>query len=217
MKNLNLFVKAILAGVYIALAGAVYLITTGSIPGVIGFVLGGILFSIGLLTIVVKDYYLYTGKVGYLLPYEKNKGIDVVAITLLGNAIGIIFIGLVMNIAKIPGLEEAAKYTVNKKFGNLWYESLVLSFFCGILMYTAVDGYNKMKDSLAKVLIVFLSVVVFLVMGFDHSVANMAYLIYAKEFSFKILGLLLIMVIGNGLGGVTINLLHSVIDKTKKQ
>lgn len=216
MKNLNLFVKAVLAGVYIAIAGAVYLITSYSITGVIGMIIGGLLFSIGLLTIVVKDYYLYTGKVGYLLPYDSNKGIKVVGITLLGNIVGIVTIALIMNIIKVVNLEEFAIKAVNSKFSNPWYVSLVSAFFCGILMYTAVDGYNKMKDSFAKVLIVFLSVIVFLVMCFDHSIANMAYLVYAKQFSWKILGLLLIMIIGNGLGGITMNLLHTVVDKTNK-
>lgn len=217
MKNyLNVFVKAILAGLYIAIAAAVYLLTSNSINGLVGTIIGGILFSIGLLTICAKGYYLYTGKVGYLLPYEKDFNINVILITILGNALGIIVFGLILNIVKIPMLESYADLTIISKFGNKWYVSLASSIFCGILMYTAVDGYSKIKDSLSKVLIVFLSVVVFLSLGLDHSIANIAYLIYAKEFSLKILGLLVVMVIGNGIGAVVMNMLHTSINKLEK-
>lgn len=215
-RYLNLFTKAVLAGIYIAIAGAVYLVVSNSIGGAVGTVVGATLFSIGLLTICVKGYYLYTGKVGYLLPYDKEMDITVILTTILGNMFGIVVMGLLMNIINIPGLEINAKLAIVNKFGNTWYVSLVSSFFCGMLMYTGVDGYGKMKDNLAKVLIVFLSVIVFLSLGFDHSIANIAYLIYAKEFSFKILGLLIVMIIGNGLGAVMLNMLHTLVDKTKK-
>jgi len=53
----------------------------------------------------------------------------------------------------------------------------------------------------------------FLLAGFEHSIANMGYLIFAKEFSFKVLGYLALMILGNGIGAVTINLIHTKIDK----
>lgn len=218
--NLTVFIKAILSGVYIAIAAAVYLVATINIPGLAGTIVGGVLFCIGLLTIVAKDYYLYTGKVGYLLPYTKEKGINVVATTLVGNAIGIITMGILFNIAKIPGLNQSAVNAANLKFSKAWYVSLVLAFFCGIMMYTAVDGYFKIKDGLAKVLIVFLSVVVFLVLSFEHSIANILYLTVAfptRGLSFKDLGMLVIMIIGNGLGGVFMNLLHTSLEKVNNK
>lgn len=216
-KYLNVFLKAVLAGAYIAIAGAVYLIVSNSFVGVVGSIVGGVLFSLGLLTICARGYYLYTGKVGYLLPYEKEYNIQVILTTILGNIVGILFIGLIINFSKLNGLELYARHAVLSKFSKPWYVSLGLSFLCGMLMYTAVDGYSKIKDGFAKVLLVFLSVVVFLVLGFDHSIANIAYLLFAKEFSFKILGLLIVMIIGNGLGAVFLNLIHSNIKKIEEE
>ena len=60
MKNL---VLAILAGICIALGGTVFLRLVGTFPG--ANVVGALLFTVGLFTIVVKGFYLYTGKICY--------------------------------------------------------------------------------------------------------------------------------------------------------
>jgi len=205
VKKENIFSKAIMSGVYVTFVAVVYLFTleaTGS------KLIGGLLFSFALLIIVGREYYLYTGKIGYLLPYKEGS-LKMILTTLLGNLIGIVITGSLILIANGSNISEIALEQVELKFNNkLWHETLILAFFCGVLMFTAVDGYKRIEDKLIKVLVVILSVVVFLLAGFEHSIANFAYLVLAKKFSFRIFVYLIGMLLGNALGAITFNLIH---------
>lgn len=205
MKKENIFSKAIMSGVYVTFVAVVYLITLNATGNNL---IGGLLFSFALLIIVGRDYYLYTGKIGYLLPYKEGS-LKMIFKTLLGNLIGIAVTGGLILIANGTNITTIALEQVELKFNNkLWHETLILAFFCGILMFTAVDGYKRIEDKIIKVLDVILSVVIFLLAGFEHSIANFAYLVLAKSFSFKIFLYLVGMLLGNALGAITFNLIH---------
>ena len=213
MKKENIFSKAIMSGVYVTFVAVVYLFTLNATGSKL---IGGLLFSFALLIIVGRDYYLYTGKIGYLLPY-KDGSLKMILKTLLGNIIGIIITGSLILIANGTNITEIALEQVKLKFTDKqWHETLILSFFCGILMFTAVDGYKKIEDNIIKVLIVILSVVIFLLAGFEHSIANFAYLVLAKKFSFKIFIYLIGMLLGNALGAITFNLIHNKFEQDTK-
>ena len=78
------FIKSILAGICIGIAGTVYLALGGG-P------VAAILFSIGLIAIVLLDYNLYTGKIGYIQSY---KDVPTMILIILGNFIGCLMVGL---------------------------------------------------------------------------------------------------------------------------
>ena len=59
------FLNAVLAGVFIGIAGTVYLAVPVSI-------VGAFLFGFGLLTILCNSFKLFTGAVGYLASQGKN-------------------------------------------------------------------------------------------------------------------------------------------------
>ena len=82
----------------------------------------------------------------------------------------------------------------------------ILSICCGLLMYLAVNGYKVVKDNIGRYLSVFLGVIVFILCGFEHSIANMYYFSVANMWTLKTCEYLLIMIIGNGIGGVLIPL-----------
>ncbi len=89
---------------------------------------------------------------------------------------------------------------------------LILSFFCGILMYLAVNTYKEVKD-IGKYLAVFLGVIVFILCGFEHCIANMYYFSVSSTWSLNTLLYLIVMVLGNCLGGILIPLCNKVIKK----
>lgn len=64
----NEFIKAIFAGIMIGIACLTSIGAGGSFPG-------AILFSIGLMIIVLRGYNLYTGKIGYIKSYKKFQNI----------------------------------------------------------------------------------------------------------------------------------------------
>ncbi len=199
-KN-SIFAKACLAGLFIGIAGLIYLSVENK-------VIGAILFSFGLLMVVTKGYYLYTGKVGYLLPYTKGYLI-VLLKTLLGNIVGIGFVGLLFRFAGIQSVIDAAETLSLAKLDHLWYETLILAVFCGMMMYVGVQGYKAMKLDIMKVLIVILAVTIFILSKFEHSIANMLYFFLGNTWSLQAILFTGLWIVGNGIGAVILNLLES--------
>ncbi|MFA5478167.1 MAG: formate/nitrite transporter family protein [Bacteroidales bacterium] len=199
-KN-SIFAKACLAGLFIGIAGLIYLSVDNK-------VIGAILFSFGLLMVVTKGYYLYTGKVGYLLPYTKGYLIILLK-TLLGNIVGIGFVGLLFRFAGIQSVIDAAETLSLAKLDHLWYETLILAVFCGMMMYVGVQGYKAMKLDIMKVLIVILAVTIFILSKFEHSIANMLYFFLGNTWSLQAILFTGLWIAGNGIGAVILNLLES--------
>lgn len=200
--------KSILAGIVIAIGGTIYLSIDNKI-------LGSVFFTIGLFTVVVYSLNLYTGKIGYLVNNFNIKYIKELIITLIGNFIGTFFVGFILKFTRIYSLiNEKAKVIVDIKLNDNILSILILSFFCGILMFLAVNGYKTLKDS-GKYLAVFLSVIVFILCGFEHCIANMYYFTIANSYNLVALKYLLIMILGNSIGGVLIPIFNLFIDSEK--
>ena len=67
MSHIRVLINAVLAGIFIGLAGTVYL----SVPNKFA---GAFLFGFGLLTIVCCSFKLYTGAIGYLVNQGRKAG-----------------------------------------------------------------------------------------------------------------------------------------------
>lgn len=203
MKNLKIIYKSILAGILIGLAGNVYLSLYNT-----NYILGAFLFSFALMVIVTLEYNLYTGKVGYLIQNKITYIIDLLFI-ILGNFIGILFIVLIIFVSNHSDIFSIANDLVIKKLNYSPYQVLGLSILCGMLMYLGVEGYRRIDNVVSKVVVVIMAVVIFILSGLEHSVANMFYFLIAKSFSFKTLFYLIIMLIGNGIGANLLNFLET--------
>lgn len=203
MKN---FIKSVLAGIMIGIGGTIYLSIDNKI-------VGASLFGIGLFMIVIYGFNLYTGKIGYLVDNFNFKYIKMLVITLIGNFIGTFFVGYILKFTRIYSLiHDKAKLLVNVKLDDSLISILILAFFCGILMYLAVNTYKENKD-ISKYLGVFLGVIVFILCGFEHCIANMYYFSVANIWNLNTLLYLLIMILGNSLGGMLVPLCNKVIKK----
>ncbi len=66
---------------------------------------------------------------------------------------------------------NTASYKVNLDFTN----ALVLGILCNILVCFAVLALNKAKDNVGKLAGLYLPIFLFVVSGFEHSIANMFY------------------------------------------
>ena len=199
-------VKSIIAGVMIGIGGTVYLSVENK-------VVGSVLFAIGLFAIVVYGFNLYTGKIGYLVTNFNFKYIKELVITLVGNFIGTFFVGFILRYTRIYSLiSEKAKALVDIKLDDNIISILILSFFCGILMYFAVNGYKELKD-VGRYIAIFLGVIVFILCGFEHCVANMYYFSVSSSWCLNGFLDLLIMILGNSLGGMLIPLCDKIIKK----
>ena len=179
----QMFVKSIYAGFMIGLGGIVYL-------SVEDRVVGSLLFSFGLLTIVTQGFCLYTGKIGFV---KELKELLHMAVIIVGNYIGTFLAACSMKAVR-PDMGSLG--LVQKKLDNDVFDVFILSAFCGVMMYLAIDNYNKSKN----ILFIIAPVMIFILSGFEHSVANMFYFHFAGAYSFKAFGYLIVMLAGNGIG-----------------
>lgn len=200
MTKERILLNAVMAGLFIGLAGLIYLSVENK-------VIGAVLFSFGLLMVVSKGYFLYTGKVGYLIPYEKGY-VWLLVKTFMGNVIGIGLVGLIYQFSgKSDVIDQAALLSLTK-LESTWYQTLILAIFCGMLMYVAVQGYKVMKLDLMKVLVVIFAVTIFILSKFEHSVANLLYFFIGGTWSIKAIFYILLWVLGNGIGAVSLNIIE---------
>ncbi len=178
-------IRAFLAGMAISIGGCVYMACD------VKWV-GAILFSVGLLTVVAFGFDLYTGKIGYAVEKPPSYMKDILVI-IVGNFIGCLMVGLMMPY-------DAAVTAVDAKLSVEWYRVVFKGVMCGILMFIAVDFYKQRKSFLA----IFFCVPVFILAGFEHSIADMFYFVSANVFTLDALVFIVLVIIGNGIGGMLI-------------
>lgn len=195
MKNiLKWLIKGIYAGVLIGMGGVCFLAIDNKI-------VGSFLFSLGLLTVCMYQYNLYTGKVGYVIN-NKLTYIAELLISLLGNFIGAFLVGFLIRLTRFNSYIVKAQDLVDKKLNDNLLSIFILAIFCGILMYIAVNNFKTVKDSIGKYIGIFLCVMAFILCGFEHCIANAFYFSIAGVFSLKVLLYILIMVLGNSVGSI---------------
>ena len=188
------FLRAILAGIAIGLGGCIFM---GMVTSEYKWV-GAILFSIGLFTVFTFRLDLYTGKVGYAVENKPSYLVDLVVI-ILGNFVGALIIGQM-----IPMPEAAEVLIVDAKLGGDidWWRVFCKGVFCGMLMFIAADYYKTQKKYLAT----FVCVPVFILAGFEHSIADMFYFCASGTFTLDAFLFILMVIVGNAVGGILIPL-----------
>ena len=153
---------------------------------------------------------LYTGKVGYVI-YEKPKYLITVLMSLIGNYIGTFVVGLLVKLTRLDIIDKA-RVISNIKLNDSLISIFVLSIFCGMLMFIAVNNYKNGKDTIIKYLSIIMCVMVFILSGFEHSIANMGYFLISGIYTLKSYIYILVMVLGNAAGAILV----SVYDKYLK-
>lgn len=173
MKILKDFVSAFLAGVMISLGGAVYLACENKI-------VGAIMFSVGLTVILIFSFLLFTGKTAYVFQ-NKPSYLLTLCLIWIGNIAGCMATGALIFLSK-PALSETAVELCTKKLTQSPIQTIILGALCGILVYIAVDFFRSDDDKkhYVKYLLVFTCVPVFILCGFEHSVADMFYFAASK-------------------------------------
>ncbi|MBP3322587.1 MAG: formate/nitrite transporter family protein [Clostridia bacterium] len=195
-------IKGILAGLCISIGGTVFLSCESK-------VVGAIFFCVALLAICMCGFALFTGKVGFLaISHKKNDFRDVLT-SLLGNLIGCVLFGLMIQVG-VPKLIPTAQTICTAKLAQTVWEALIRAFFCGVLMYLAVWIYRNKNSSLA----IFFCVPVFILSGFEHSIANMFYFSVAGFFTWDALLYIVLIVLGNSVGGLLIPLMLKACEKS---
>ncbi len=220
MQHIKTLLKGVLAGIAISFGGFLCIKTNAIASNTI---LGSFLFSFGLILICNFDFNLYTGKICYLFENKDKSLIKRIAdllLMLLGNLIGTLFFSTILRLVMIDNdintlVMDTLKNSVNLKINYTWYQMIGLSFFCGMLVYIAVEGFKKIDNKFGKYVVLVLAIGGFIVSGFEHSIANMFYYFLSGNYSLIAFCSLLLCVIGNSIGGLFIPLLNKIINYNK--
>lgn len=187
MKRMRIAVDAIFAGVMIAVASSVYLNCQNKF-------VGAFLFSIGLITIMFFGFELYTGKVGYL---RSPKKIPYILSVFLFNAVGC---ALIMTLPT-SGAEAVWRAHADTPMGYAFAKAVV----CGILIYVCVAMHKK-HGGAVSILTTLVAIPAFILGGAEHSIADICYMLAARDLSWRSLLFVLIVAAGNAVGSLAFSL-----------
>lgn len=229
MKIYQTLILAILAGLFIALGATGYVTMSASLQGELaglGKFLGAALFPVGLMLVVLCGGELFTGNNLISIAFyceRKLKWHRVLinwTLVLLGNAAGAYFFAFVL--AKSGMLSVTAQtYAVNiaaSKVTLTFMQAVLRGFMCNLLVSLAVWMQTSAQDTAGKISAMFFPVLLFVVCGYEHSVANLFYIplgqLLGADISFGTMWLknILPVALGNILsGGVFVPLAYYTV------
>ncbi len=158
---------------------------------------GAFVFAVGLISVILLQCNLYTGKVGYARSAGEVPALLVMCLLNMAGAgvTGFVTRGIISSEA-----ENLAKAKLQKPVLNVF----VLAVICGALIYLAVEAYKKTQNLLAIIIPVF----VFVATGAEHCIADAFYFAAAMSFTADTAVFLAVCIAGNAAGSLVISLLQ---------
>lgn len=211
MKKLADFLYAIMAGAFIAMGGVVFLSLDNKI-------VGAFMFSLGLFAVCTLKYNLFTGKVGYLFCNDVKTYLPWCLMVWVGNLVGSIIVAELVRLTRVaPGIIEKSTKLVQVKADDTLISLFVLGIFCNIMVVHAVDQYLNNPHEIGKYLGIIMSIMVFILVGFEHSIADMFYIQMARMWNSQTIIALIVITLGNVLGGILIPTMRNINTKLKSE
>ena len=143
---------------------------------------------------------------------DRNDYVIDVIIIWLGNLAGTFLSARLQLLTRYgTNLSDKAKGICETKLGDNLLSIFILAVFCNIMIYIGVEGYKSIKHEIGKYISLCLGVVIFILCGFEHCIANMYYYTMADVWSINSLFYLIVMTIGNAVGGIIFPLIRRFI------
>jgi formate transporter FocA len=190
MDATGLFVLALLAGAFIAL-GALFSTTVaagtpGALPYGVVRLLAGLVFSLGLVLVVVGGAELFTGNNLIVMAWA-NRKISTAsllrnwAIVYLGNFVAAVATAVLVYLSGQytfgnGAVGAAALTAADAKVGLGFGQAVTLGILCNGLVCLAVWLSYSGRSATDKILAVVPPIAAFVAAGFEHSVANMYFI-----------------------------------------
>ena len=184
MPITRMFVLGIFAGIFIALAGAGSAIASAMVenPSVARF-LNSLVFPAGLVMVLLAGSELFTGNSLMIIAVLKKK-ITIAqmlknwSIVYVGNLLGSLFVVLLFVYGHIPDLfsqqlAQVMVQTAQAKVQLSFVDALLRGILCNVLVCIAVWVAMAATSAHGKIVALYLPIVVFVLCGFEHCVANM--------------------------------------------
>lgn len=182
------FVLSLLAGFYIAFGAQLATVVTSDSALFVGSgitrLLGGSVFSIGLMLVVICGAELFTGN--SLLTAAALHGeiswqklLENWLIVLAGNFIGSLFFAWLMFESELWKSGTIAKHAITMataKANIPFAAAFIRGIFCNWLVCLAVFMATAARDITGKLLACYIPIMTFVASGFEHSIANMYFI-----------------------------------------
>ena len=186
----NIFVLAVLAGAFIGLAAMFSTVVTTGAAAHVGFgvtrLLGGVVFSLGLILVVVGGAELFTGNNLIVMAWASRRVrssqlLKNWALVYAGNFIGAagtaLLVYLTRQYAQASGEVAKTALTIAHTKTQLgFFEAIVLGTLCNALVCLAIWLTLSARSTTDKVLLLVPPIAAFVAAGFEHSVANMYFI-----------------------------------------
>lgn len=196
------------SGIMIGVGGSAFLLSL-NLFGAWGKLIGSVLFSLGILCIVMFEMKLFTGLISDM-PEMGAKNWWKLPVCFMGNMLGVLFASILVYYSPlsevvVPQAQTMMSAKLNASYWGI--KALCSSILCGFLITLSIGAVNYApRKGLSTTVGVMFPIIVFAFCGFDHSVANTLYFFFLG-FSGKAVVYLLICVLGNILGGVILPIL----------
>lgn len=179
---------AAMAGVFIAL-GAVFftfVIHDSVLSSGLTKLIGGLVFSLGLILVIITGAELFTGNNLIVMAFISRK----ITFAQLLNNWGLVFFGnfvgslIVVFLIFLTGMWSAGNASVgvtaltiaNAKVNLTFWQALSKGILCNILVCLAVYLCFSGRSVTDKILAILFPITAFVALGFEHSVANMYFI-----------------------------------------
>jgi formate/nitrite transporter len=186
MDAVTLLVLAVLAGAFIALGGVfatVALAGAEAAPWGTTRVLAGVVFSLGLILVVVGGAELFTGNNLIVMAWAGGRiGTPALlrnwALVYVGNFLGALSIALAIFVAGTHhagagAFGAAALRVATDKLRPDFAQAVVLGILCNVLVCLAVWLALSARTTADRILAIVPPISAFVAAGFEHSIANM--------------------------------------------
>jgi formate transporter len=204
------FFSALQAGVFIGF-GCIYSAVAATYGS--GRIVSGLVFSLGLMLVVLFKVDLFTGNILlFLVDTTRKKILKNWLITYFGNFTGSLLLVYLIYLCYLND-NELINYFISLtkiKLSYTFQQAFALGILCNILVCLSVWLSFSAQSILEKMLVCLLPVGLFVSAGFEHSIANMFILLIGIIYSdFSIINFfenLLPVSIGNIIGGLIVSL-----------
>lgn len=198
MDKFDTLIRSVLAGICIAIGGAIFL--------KLGGVVGAIMFAFGLLTVVHFKLPLYTGTAGFI-KLNKLDEYEKMGLILFGNILGCMLLSAIVYNGFIKDPIDATA-VIQSRLDTGYFQSFLNAIGCGIIMTLIVQGGRDKNP-----LLILFGIPVFILLGFYHSIADAFYMMCTGNgLRNSYFSIYLVIVLGNFVGCNVPRLLKYKID-----
>jgi formate/nitrite transporter len=189
---LTLLVLGVLAGAFIAFGAnfmTVVLTGAGELPFGVGRLLAGLVFSLGLILVIVGGAELFTGDALMVVAYAGHRItlaalLRAWALVYAGNVAGAVGTAALVFLAAQHGfagggIGKTALDVASAKAALPTVQLFFLAVLCNVLVCLAVWMSFGARSATDKVMVIVPPIAAFVAAGFEHSIANLYFLPYA--------------------------------------